>query len=322
MTAMATRVWIESLMGEDVPLGSVLIVYAREDVRIYEDILKLRFELAGIHPFIDFKEINPGDEWYAKLEQAYKRSSCGVPILTPNSITSPWVLYEIGFLCGRGKRIVPYLYTANMDGKKKKKFMDEIPQFIKTFQYSDDPDRIVDTVKRQIMVIDKLFDNAELNKRVIEKLVQLKMTLELEDVLRSLQEALSFGYQIVRFGRWEIQKNEPFNSEIDETDRLHKIFDKNVVQYDEETHRLKIDFIIPIHRRWGTTFKLFVDCREGGLVKDVQQLLIANGLEDGVQSDSGEKQMMYFLLPEKRGLHIVQEPYQNIVVRNNYLFPV
>jgi hypothetical protein len=309
-------------MGKDIPVGSALIVYARDDERIYQDTLKLRFELAGIHPFLDLKEINPGDEWQEKLEQAYKSTSCGVPILTPNSVSSPWVLYEIGFLCGRGKRIVPYLYTANMAAKKRQKFIDDIPQFIKKFQYSEDPDRIIETVKRNILVIDKLFMNPELDKRVINKLVQLKLTIELEDVSESLEEALSFGYQIVRFGRWEIQKNEPFNSEMDETDRLHKVFYKNVVQYDGETQRLKIDFIIPIHRKWGTTFKLFVDCKEAGLVKDVQQLLIANGIEDG-QSDSGEKQRVYFLLPEKKGkLNIVQEPYETISVRNNYLFPV
>ena len=39
---MTCRVWIEPLMGKDIPVGSALIVYARDDERIYQDTLKLR----------------------------------------------------------------------------------------------------------------------------------------------------------------------------------------------------------------------------------------------------------------------------------------
>jgi hypothetical protein len=314
------RIWIKPHHGEGVPVGSALIVYSSADKQIFEDVLQHRFQKAGIPYFLDLKDIDPGDEWEHKLEEAYKRTSCGVPILTPNSVTSSWVLYEIGFLRGRGKKVVPYVNTSNLSPPAKKKFLDSIPQFIKKIQFKEDPDRIVQTVKHEIFLVENLFDNSDLNKRVIDKLVQLDLTLELDDIPRSIEHELKFGYQVVRFGRWEFPTKEPHNSGTDEMDRLHKPFYNAVPQYDTKTHTLKIDFIIPIHKKWGTTFKLFVDCNRLEIIKQVQQLLENNGLDDVRQSGSGEKQRIYFLVPEG-DIAVVHEPYENITVRNNYIFP-
>jgi hypothetical protein len=292
---------------------SVLIVYARDDECIYKDTLKHRFERAGIDPFLDVK-VGPGKDWQQTLEQAYRSASCAVAILTPDSIKSPWVSYEIGFLDGIRKKIVPYLCTAGMGDKRKKEFTKQIPKWISHIQSSENPDQIIDGVV-QILV-----NNRELSPWVMGNRVQLMLiTLELGKVLETLKETLIFGYQIVRFGRWgthgkpyagnpHVRFDVPYNSEIDES----------VVGYERETQRLKIDFIVPIYRKWGTTFKLFVDCKEAGLVKDVQQLLIINGLLEPCQGGSGEEQRIYFLLDKKDKLDVVEEPYKDTTVRNNY----
>jgi len=104
MRNIASRVLIAPLMGTGVPVGSVLIVYSTKDERFVNETLKGKLDQAGIPYFLDKKDIKPGDIWEEKLDEAYKSTSCGIPVVTRNSINSPWVMYEIGFLRGRGKK--------------------------------------------------------------------------------------------------------------------------------------------------------------------------------------------------------------------------
>ncbi len=315
------KVYIEPLRGKDKPIGSVMIIYAREDYKVFEDVLEPRLKSEGIPYFLDVERIKPGDEWLKKLENAYETSSCGIPILTPNSVKSPWVWYEIGVLHGKGKTILPFLYLVNISEKEKTKFINSLPEFITRPQYSTNPDEIIESAKEHIFFFGKFFDNPELNKRVVKKLTQLRISLELENVNEVVAQNLSFGYQIVRFGIFEIIKNEPFNTELEECDRIHKIFYHASKSYDKINKTLKVDFTIPIHRRWGTTFKLFVDVSDLSLIKDVIKILKDNELEDIKPSGSGEKQRIYFLVPEKY-INITKEPYESFEILNNYIFPV
>lgn len=323
MSSIESRVWVEPLRGIGVPVGSVLIIYSTKQHRIFEDVLKTRLDQEGIPYFLDKEQIKPGDEWFESLNEAYKNTSCGIPILTPTSIKSPWVLFEIGVLCGKGKKIIPFLSTVNLEEKQKAKFLNSLPEFVSRFQWSDEPDKVIDSARKHIFYIGDLSGNRDLDKRIIKHLIQLKLTLELENVPERFLHSLNFGYQIVRFGRWEFQQKEPYDSGIDETDRLHKIFYRHEKDYLKDSEALKIDFVIPVHRKWGTTFKLFVDTDNLRLLKDIEKLLIDNGLEDVKQSGSGEKQRVYFLIPEKcEAINVVTEPYENIRIVNNNVFPV
>ena len=315
------KVYIEPLRGKDKPIGSVMIIYAREDYKVFEDVLEPRLKSEGIPYFLDVEQIKPGDEWLKKLENAYETSSCGIPILTPNSVKSPWVWFEIGVLHGKGKIILPFLYLVNLSEREKSKFINSLPEFITRFQYSTNPDEIIESTKEHIFFFGKFFDNPELNKRVVKKLTQLRISLELENVNEIVAQNLSFGYQIVRFGIFDIIRNEPFNTELEECDRIHRIFYHASKSYDKVNKTLKVDFTIPIHRRWGTTFKLFVDVSNLSLIKDVEKILKDNELEDVKPSESGEQQRIYFLVPRKY-VNIAKEPYESFEILNNYIFPV
>jgi len=61
---------------------------------------------------------------------------------------------------------------------------------------------------------------------------------------------------------------------------------------------MRVEFVIPIHKKWGTTFKLYVDVNDLNSIEDVKDVLRSNGLEDIGQSGSGEKQRIYFLIPK------------------------
>ena len=304
------------------PIGSVMIIYARKDYKVFEDVLEPRLKSEGIPYFLDVEQIKPGDEWLQKLENAYKTSSCGIPILTPNSVKSPWVWFEIGVLHGKGKIILPFLYLVNLSEREKSKFINSLPEFITRFQYSTNPDEIIESAKEHIFFYDMLFNNPQLNKRIIKKLTRLRISLELENVNEVVAQNLSFGCIIVRFGSFEIIKNEPFNTELEECDRIiNRTFYHDSKSYDKINQTLKVDFTIPIHRRCGTTFKLFVDVSDLSLIKDVIKILKDNELEDIklIKYKYGEKQRIYFLVSEKY-INITKEPYEGIL--NNYIFPV
>jgi len=323
MRNLRDRIYVEPLKGKDIPIGSVLIMYSSAQRKIFDHVLKDRLDREGIPYFLDKEQIKPGDTWLDNLEQLYRATSCGIPILTPTSMKSPWVLYEIGVLSGKDKKIVPFMYTANLSDKEKERFLKSLPEFISRLQWSDEPENVVDVIKGHIFHIENLFEDQALDKKVIKKLVQLKLAIELEECSADLAHDISFGYQIVRFGRWEFQQKEPFDSELSETDRLHKIFYKHEKMHRSGSQILKVEFAIPVHRKWGTTFKLFVDMDELKLATTVQQLLVRNGFTDVQQSHSGEKQRIYFLIPQEcDAVKIVEEPYEGVKIQNNYVFPV
>ena len=287
---------------KDKPIGSVMIIYARKDYKVFEDVLEPRLKSEGIPYFLDVEQIKPGDEWLKKLENAYETSSCGIPILTPNSVKSPWVWFEIGVLHGKGKTILPFLYLVNLSEREKSKFINSLPEFITRFQYSTNPDEIIESAKEHIF---------------IKKFTRLRISLELENVNEVVAQNLSFGCIIVRFGSFEIIRNEPFNTELEECDRIiNRIFYHDSKSYDKINKTLKVDFTIPIHHRCGTTFKLFVDVSDLSLIKDVIKILKDNKLEDIKLIKYGEKQRIYFLVY----INITKEPYEGIL--NNYIFPV
>ena len=89
--------------------------------------------------------------------------------------------------------------------------------------------------------------------------------------------------------------------------------------YNETANTLKVECILPVHNKWGLTFKLFLDVNDLKKIGDVKSLLYGNNFLNVDQSGSGEKQRIYFLIPNEF-CAVVEEPYHKIL--NNYLPPV
>ena len=333
-----------------------------------------------------------------KFRQALNKASCGVITLTPQSINSPWILFESGVLIGRKIPIIPF----QMDVSDKK----QLPGFIEQYQLVKDIDTLIDLVSTHIYKFSNIFgkEYKELNNKILNKLNQVKLTLKFENVDKDLQNNLRFGYQIIRFGTWNLIKNEPKylfswdevpgndnirlleflkqnfnidwveiakvekfedgrtikisaendslslrlnnektevnlkiedgrtdkfivktengtlkikNSEMDETDRIHKINFIDKISYETNTNALKVEYILPVHRKWGLTFKLFVDVDNLEKLNTVMSILERTGYQKMSQSKSGEKQRIYFLIPDDK-CKIVEEPDK---ILNNYLNP-
>src|SRR5438105_12167741 len=80
----------------------------------------------------DTSQVLPGDNWGEELAQALKESSAMVILLTPNSVKSPNVTFELGFALGNldyKGRVIPVLAAP-----PEQLPMDQIPWVLRRFQ--------------------------------------------------------------------------------------------------------------------------------------------------------------------------------------------
>lgn len=394
----------EPLHGkEETALGNAFICCSEDNFpKIKEKILD-ELDSKEIPYFIPQEDIFRS----AKFMQALNRASCGVITLTPQSINSPWILFESGVLIGRKIPIIPFIMDVSDKKDERDNFIKQLPRFIEQYQLViEDIDTLIDLISAHIYKFSNIFgkEYEELNNRVSNKLNQVKLTLKFENVDKGLQNNLGFGYQIIRFGTWNLIKNEPKylfswdevpgndnkrlleflkqnfnidwleiakvekfedgrtikisaendslslrlnnektevnlkiddgrtdkflvktengilkikNSEMDETDRVHKINFIDKISYETNNNALKVEYILPVHRKWGLTFKLFVDVDNLEKLNTVMGIFERNGYQKMSQSKSGEKQRIYFLIPDDK-CKIVEEPDK---ILNNYLNP-
>lgn len=312
-------IWIDPLHGKEQPMGTAFICYSRKDFTHLKNTILFAFDNREIPYFLDKKDIVRGERWLGRIKLALNNSSCGVIVLTPQSINSPWIWFEAGILHGKDTPIIPFI--INISDEEIEEFIKQLPPFISQIQVIKDVNELIDIVSGYTFKFMDVFpkDKEELNKRVLKKLKQVKLTFILKNVDKDLQYDLKFGYQIVRFGLWGIIQKEPHNLDLDETDRVHRIVYNEKFSYNETTNALKVEYILPVHNKWGLTFKLFLDVDDLKKIGDVKSLLDSNNFLDIAQSGSGEKQRIYFLIPAEF-CAIVEEPYHKIL--NNYIYPV
>lgn len=82
----------------------VFLSYALADedwVREFAATLKA----AGIRAWSD-SEVETGQDWRNQIEDALRNSSIFVLILTPNSVSSPWIFFEVGAAVADHKKVI------------------------------------------------------------------------------------------------------------------------------------------------------------------------------------------------------------------------
>jgi hypothetical protein len=61
----------------------------------------------GIQVFDASRDIQPGQDWTAVLEEALSQSRYMIIVLTPNSLSSNWVNFELGAAVSMQKSLIP-----------------------------------------------------------------------------------------------------------------------------------------------------------------------------------------------------------------------
>lgn len=84
----------------------IFISYAARD-RAWASVFASELESRGLHAWFDQAEIGWGDRWEDKLEKALRQSPVIAILLSPDYLTSPSALFELGAAVGGNKRIFP-----------------------------------------------------------------------------------------------------------------------------------------------------------------------------------------------------------------------
>jgi hypothetical protein len=103
----------------------VFISYASEDEKLARRVERVLSDI-GVETFLDRNDIDWGDEFTKRIDDALKWCSALVVIITPASLKSQWVPYEIGIAKSQGKRILPFVAHPSI----------ELPEYIRRYQHT------------------------------------------------------------------------------------------------------------------------------------------------------------------------------------------
>jgi hypothetical protein len=95
-------------------MSSIFISYSRIDNEIADRIVNILSDLS-IAYFRDVKDIKWGDAINSTLRTAIHSCAAVLVIISPGSLKSQWVPYEIGHAAALGKTILPFLTHPSID---------------------------------------------------------------------------------------------------------------------------------------------------------------------------------------------------------------
>jgi len=109
----------------------VFISYAHEDWALVDQMCE-RFTSSGLEFFHDKKDIRWGGHISSEVQQALERAGGVVVVVSPASVKSQWVPYEVGYATALRKVILPYLTHPSID----------LPGYLAGLRYITDLDAI------------------------------------------------------------------------------------------------------------------------------------------------------------------------------------
>src|ERR1041385_7394649 len=109
----------------------VFISHSATDASLAKHVADALIE-SGFEVWDDTSQVLPGDNWGEKLAQALEESTAMIVLLTPNSVKSPNVTFELGFALGNRDykgRVIPVLAAT-----PEQLPIEQIPWVLRRFQ--------------------------------------------------------------------------------------------------------------------------------------------------------------------------------------------
>ena len=85
---------------------NIFVSYDREDTD-FSEVVQVKLHKAGYEIFMDQEQLNAGDNWREKIDQAIRYSQALIVIMTPEATVSSYVNYECAFALGAGVTVIP-----------------------------------------------------------------------------------------------------------------------------------------------------------------------------------------------------------------------
>lgn len=107
----------------------LFISYSPDDKPwVSEFVAALRKE--RLHPFW-YAEIAPGEKWQEAIEQALRESGTFIMVLSPQSLQSHWMFFELGAAIADKKKIIPVTHEDIE--------WSQVPPMLRRYQFLDEP---------------------------------------------------------------------------------------------------------------------------------------------------------------------------------------
>jgi len=105
-------------------MATVFISYSHLDSEV-ADRIGDALSAQGVDFFRDMKDIDWGKSINSEVRLGIVQAPALLVILSPASLKSAWVPYEVGYACALGKRILPFLTHPSLD----------VPDYIRDLKY-------------------------------------------------------------------------------------------------------------------------------------------------------------------------------------------
>lgn len=87
--------------------ASVFISYRRRESSAFALLVLARMKAVGLSPFLDMQDLEPGDEWHARLKDEIEAREHCVVLVGPTTLESAHVRTEIVWALAAGKHLIP-----------------------------------------------------------------------------------------------------------------------------------------------------------------------------------------------------------------------
>ncbi len=100
-----------ALLKQPAP-ASIFISYSRRESSAFALLILARFKAIDLEPFLDIRDISPGDDWHAELEQEVQQRENFICLIGPHTLESPYVRKEIEWALDAGVRTIPIWHNG------------------------------------------------------------------------------------------------------------------------------------------------------------------------------------------------------------------
>ncbi len=89
-------------------MSKVLISYSQVDSEIADTIVRTLLK-QNVEIIRDVRDVSWGESVELKVDKGFDEIATVLVVISPASLKSQWMPYEIGFVTGKGKAVLPFL---------------------------------------------------------------------------------------------------------------------------------------------------------------------------------------------------------------------
>jgi hypothetical protein len=95
-------------------MSKVLISYSQVDSEIADAIVRALLK-QSVEIIRDVRDVSWGESVELKVGKGFDEITTVLVVISPASLKSQWMPYEIGFVTGKGKAVIPFITNPSLE---------------------------------------------------------------------------------------------------------------------------------------------------------------------------------------------------------------